>query len=312
MDRFSGICAPAPAAKLASGRPANADSSHLGTLKPKLLDCRPVRGADPNRKLTRSARATASATIAALLVALVVAACGGGSSSSSTTSTTATHGGTKTGHKTHTPPPLQQLRVVKKGSPPAGTSATAKPGDPVAILVRVPAADATKQLTVAIDRTADTTFTVTSEVAGTPLKATSQITESSGGAEILGVRYACRLQPLTFCPLQVTSSSSTHVKLKIPNPKIPVSLVVQLGAPGSIRAPQLVALGPPAPGSSVSAKVLVTATPKTKGTKPPPLGTSVSITPGSVIRVRVTVAPGAPAHATLPIKIPHTSGHSIT
>jgi hypothetical protein len=250
--------------------------------------------------------------LAAAGVASVAAGCGGSSKSSTTTATTSTgaHRTTKSKHaSTKGPSPFQQLLVKGKGAQ-AASSVKVNPGQIVTIVVHVPSTVAGKKVTIAVDQTTPTTFTVTSAVAGAALKGTGQITASSPGLQISDVHWACKY-PTTFCPLTVLSSSSTHVKLSAKASSIPVTLTALFNHPGAGRSPRLISLGPPAPEASVQAKLLLAVPPRTKGSKPTP-GTSVTASPGSVVRVRVQPVPGSPAHATLTIAIPHTSGSTIT
>jgi hypothetical protein len=267
------------------------------------------------RRLAGTLDRAARIAIAGVMVAAAITACGGGgsskskSTSSSSTSSSVTNGDHKAKHKGKRPPvPLQQVRVNVQGSA-LGANANAKPGQVVTILVRVPPADAAKRLTIAIDRTGPKTFVATSSVAGTPLHASGQINESSAGTGIALVHWGCRLPPMTFCPVKVVSSSPSHVKLTVDAPSVPVALTARFAKPGTVPTPRLLALGLPAPGSGIPATVQVTS--QNKGSKPAPLSSTTSASPGSLIHVRVQPQPGSPAHATLRIAIPHTSGKSI-
>jgi hypothetical protein len=250
--------------------------------------------------------------VAAGMVAAVTAACGGSSKSHTTSSTTTTpaHTATKpTKPKSTAAKPLQQLRVNAKGQQP-GSSVKVNPGQVVSIVVRVPATDVGKKINIGVDQTNSTTFTVTSAVTGTSLNATGQISASTPGLQISGMHWACKY-PRTFCPLTVLSSSTSHVKLTAKSSTVPLTVTALFDHPGAVKPPRLIPLGPPAPGSAVTAKLLVAVPPKSKGSKPV-AGTSVTASPGGIVNVRVQPVPGTPAHATLRIAIPHTSGNSIT
>ena len=246
--------------------------------------------------------------LAGVVIAAVIAGCGGSSKSSSTNSATTTEAHRKAKPKRPTTKPLQQLRVNAKGAKPA-SSVNVNPGQVVAIVVRVPAVNAGKHVDIAIDQTAPSTFAVTSTVLGTSLKATGQIKASAAGLQISAVHWGCKY-PRTFCPLTVASSSNTRVKLGGKSLLIPITVTALFDRPGAVRTPRLIPLGPPAPGSGVQAKLVAVVPPKSKGTKQSP-GSSVTATPGSVVNVRVQPLPGSPAHATLRIAIPHTSGNAI-
>jgi hypothetical protein len=245
------------------------------------------------------------------VVVIGIAACGGSSKSSQTSSDTNGHSTSTTTTKAKPAQAslTQQLKAQVKGSKP-GTSATVKAGQPFLVLTKVPSQDLMKNVRVKIIRTAPTVFTVTSTVVGTPATATGQVTVSSPNEQIVALNYACQLPPRTFCPGRVVHSSPTQLTVGFHHPQIPIAMSVTVGAPGSVKAQRLQPLGPPAPGSAVTATIVVTSAAK-KG-KPAKPSSSTTLAPGGRIIALVRAASNTAAGATLRIAIPHTSGNSIT
>jgi hypothetical protein len=209
--------------------------------------------------------------------------------------------------------PLQQ--VAAHGTNP-GNSAKATPGDPIAIIVRVPPAYISKPVNIAIDRTGPTTFVATTTVAATSLHASSQIQTSVPGLQIASLRWKCVVPGGTFCPVHTPGSSSNHVKLSLHSHGIPVELSAIFDRPGATPAPSLLPLGLPAPGSPDQATVKVTAVaPVARGKRPPspaPPSSSATAAPGATLQVVVQLLQGSPASGTLRIAIPRASGKSIS
>lgn len=246
------------------------------------------------------------------LAAVAVTACGG--SSKPTRTETAHHSAAHAVATVKAPPPLQQLLPRVKGAKPS-ENASVTAGTSVELIVRVPAADASKSLTVSIERTGSTTFAATSAVLGTPLKQSGVIQVSGANAQISAMTWKCAFPSSTFCPVHVASSSPSLVRLNLPHHQGAVKLTIALDRPGAAKHSKApIQLGPPAPGSPVQATLKLSASGSGSGGKAastPAGGGSVTAAPGSVIRVAVRLAPGSPAQGTLRIAIPRTSGPSI-
>lgn len=244
-----------------------------------------------------------SATLGMMLsAALAVAACGGSSHSPTTTTTTPTRTTTGGGHQTGGSFFQHLVPDVSGAKPVAATSVTA--GTPVEVVVKVPAAQAAKPLNVAIDQAGPATFNVTSTVAGTSLRQAGVIHVRGGSAQIGEVRWTCVFPAKSFCPVHVAASSTSHVRLNIPKHPDTVQVRVLLDRPGVSQRPEVIPLGPPAPGQPVKAKLRLSA-----GSSSP--GTSVTAAPGATVRVEANLVLPSPAGGTLRIAFPHAAGQSI-
>jgi hypothetical protein len=237
-----------------------------------------------------------------MLAALAAAACGG-SSHSKTTPTGSTQASTGGGQQT-AGPQFQHLVPDVSGAK-AATSASVNAGTPVEVVVKVPANQAGRPLTIAIDQLGPATFGVTSTVAGTPLRQSGQIHVRGGSAQISEVRWTCVFPARSFCPVQAAAPSTSHVRLNIPKHPDTVQLRVLLDRPGASHQPTAASLGPPAPGHPVMAKLRLSSA--SGGSR----GTTVTATPGGTVRVEVNIPPHSPAGGKLRIAIPNTSGQSI-